>query len=83
MGEVQIWICLGVNGYKENEAPFKKRGMSGLSVYRSVIQAVGTLVILYSSLASRMSHRPKQPVSDLTTHLQNTSIPKAEIGETE
>lgn len=70
-------------GTRRMRLHLKKRGMSGLSVYRSVIQAVGTLVILYSSLASRMSHRPKQPVSDLTTHLQNTSIPKAEIGETE
>lgn len=25
LGEVQIWICWGVNGYKENEAPFEKR----------------------------------------------------------
>lgn len=25
LGEVQIWICWGVNGHKENEAPFEKR----------------------------------------------------------
>lgn len=60
-----------------------KREMSGLSVCHCVIQAVGTLVILCSPLASRMSHRPRQPVSDLTIHLQNTSIPKAELLKTE
>lgn len=44
-----------------------KRKMSGLSACHCVIQAVGTLVILYSPLAYRMS--PRQPVSDLTMHL--------------
>lgn len=45
-----------------------------------VLRPVGTLAILHSLLASGTSHRPSQPVSDLTAHLQNTSIPKAETG---
>lgn len=45
--------------------------------YFCMLQAVWTLLILYSLLASRLSHRTSQPGSDLTVHLQNTSIPKA------
>lgn len=64
--------------HKESEATLEGK-MSGMDC----TQAVGTLVILCSPLASGMSKRPRQPGSDLTISLHNISIPKAEILKTE
>lgn len=67
LGEVQIWIwCKCVQG---------ERGSIWKPRWVDCIPTVGTFVTLYSPSASKMSQRPRQPGSDLTIHLQNTSIP--------